>query len=363
VDFVNESKVPAGWTLGFERDGRELVVVATKVTFMIPTDGGDPLLAEEQAKLTEADLFTGEPGLSAPRYESDFAHRKPMCDVLINARAYAPDGRATRQMAVGARVGQMMKTFAVTGNRVWVSGLVRATATDPEPFVVMNVSYDNAFGGVDDSKKDPQNVKTYLENPVGRGYSYFKQQIDGQRLPNTEELRKPVENPSGHYRPMSFGPVGRSWQPRARFAGTYDQRWLDRRSPFWPDDFDYRYFQAAPADQQIPHPTGGEEVVLSNLTPNGHVKFGLPTLAMPVLFVPHRGRAEEVRSVIDTILIEPDLGRFMLTCRVSYPMRKSCFDLKRVVVGESLADWFRRERFRGKPYYKSLGELVKARRR
>ena len=25
---------------------------------------------------------------------------------------------------------------------------------------------------------------------------------------------------------MAFGPIGRAWQPRLKYAGTYDQKWL-----------------------------------------------------------------------------------------------------------------------------------------
>ena len=36
MDFVNKTGVQAGWTMGFDRDGRELVIVAIKATFTIP---------------------------------------------------------------------------------------------------------------------------------------------------------------------------------------------------------------------------------------------------------------------------------------------------------------------------------------
>ncbi len=115
----------------------------------------------------------------------------------------------------------------------------------------MPISYDNAFGGVDNTKDDPSSAVTFLDNPVGRGYWHFRDKIDGKALPNTEELDRRITEPNGSYRPMSLGAIGRSWRPRVNCAGTYDQQWVDNRAPFWPDDFDYRYFQAAPPDQQI----------------------------------------------------------------------------------------------------------------
>jgi hypothetical protein len=55
-----------------------------------------------------------------------------------------------------------------------------------------------------------------------------------------------VKKPDKFYRPMSFSPIGRGWQPRASFGGTYDQNWQDNIFPFLPPDFDVAFFQAAP---------------------------------------------------------------------------------------------------------------------
>jgi hypothetical protein len=362
MDLVNETKVAAGWTMGFARDGREVVVVAIKATFTIPRDGAEPELAEEQVPLIDADQFTGEPGLSAPVHECDYAHHRPKCDVLLNGSAYAPTGKVVRRTDVGIRVGPMVKQFAVVGNRVWRSGAMGIRASEPEPFSVMPISYDNAFGGVDRSRKDLDVVRTFLENPVGRGYSHYKENLDGKPLPNTEQLDRPVTDPAGRYTPMALGAIGRSWMPRAQYAGTYDQQWLDSQAPFWPDDFDYRYFQAAPADQQIPHPVGGEEVLLRNLTPDGDVRFRLPKQPMPVWFFPYGEKDIRMEGVLDTILIEPERGVFMLTWRAALPMRRSCFDIRQVIAGEMPVAMQRARKYGRKPYYKGLAELVRARR-
>jgi hypothetical protein len=119
MDFINETRSAAGWTMGFDRDGRELVIVAIKATFTIPGDGGEVQPADDQVPLVDADEFTGAPGLSAPRYECDYAHRKPACDVLLNGSAYAPPGKVVRRTTVSLRVGSLVRTFTVVGNRVW----------------------------------------------------------------------------------------------------------------------------------------------------------------------------------------------------------------------------------------------------
>ena len=349
--------------MGFDRDGRELIIVAVKATFTIPEPGAEPDLAEEQAPLTEADEFTGEPGRSAPLYETDYAHRKPCCDVILNGSAYAPAGKIAKRIPVALRVGAMAKQFAVVGDRLWRRGITGITPTEPEPFAVLPFSYNDAFGGLEVPGATSESaIATYMANPVGRGYSRSKSGIEGQRLPNTEEINRPVTDSNGSYRPMSFGVLGRNWSPRVSYVGTYDQEWLDNRAPFWPDDFDYRYFQSTPPDQQIPYPVGGEDVVLSNLTPDTEVRFRLPSLAVPVWCLPYRGADEKVEAVIDTLLIEPDAGRFMLTWRAVVPMLRSCFDLKQMIVGDMSKAWQRARRSRGKPYYRGLAELVNARR-
>jgi hypothetical protein len=335
MDFVNESKVEAGWTLGFQPDGRELLVVVVKAAYLIPENGEEPSLADEQVPLTEADEFTGEPGFSATLYETDYAHRKPFCDVLLNGSAYAPGGRPTDRVTVGLRVGLMNKSFNVVGDRAWDKNLLLVSPTHPRPFTQIPITYNRAYGGVDMDEGNPKKVETYLKNPVGVGYYPLtkRKALIGKSLPNTEKIGQPVKTNKGDYEPMSFSPIGRNFESRIPYVGTYDQNWLNHKAPFWPDDFDYRYFQSTPPDQQIPYPKRGEKVVLKNLTPQGITSFRLPKMSMPILFIPYRGEEQQLAPVVDTVLIEPDQGRFMLTWRTSLPLRRNCFELKRVVAG------------------------------
>jgi len=336
MNFVNETKFEADWTLGFEPDGRELLVVAIKATFQIPKNGDEPELAEEQVPLTEADEFTGEPGFSATLYETDYAHRKPFCDVLLNGSAYATGGKPTEHVTVRIQVGKIEKFFNVVGDRVWDRILFKMTPTLPVKFLRKKISYDVAYGGSDKDKKDPDKVKTYIKNPIGVGYYPISngKHLIGKALPNTEEPGKKVKSKNAKYLPMSFGPIGRNFASRVVYAGTYDQQWLDNIAPFWPYDFDYRYFQAAPPDQQMPYPKGGEQVVLKNLSPRRITSFRLPRMSMPILITPYRGKDQQLNPVIDTVIIEPDHGRFTLTWRTSLPLRRNCFEISQTVVGK-----------------------------
>ena len=288
-----------------------------------------------------ADTFTGEPGLSAPRNEADFAPRKNSCDVVLLGSAYAPQGRPATRFPVGMMVGAWQKVFTVVGDRAWRAGPI-ITASQPEPFTVKPISYDNAFGGVDDFHSDADRHSAYLPNPVGCGYHRLLEPylVDGTPLPNTEESAAPVTTPNGNYRPMAFGPVGRNFFPRCKFAGTYDQHWLDEIFPFLPADFDERYYQAAPIDQQLPLPVGKQEVTLLNVTPDGKRTFTLPQFEAPVHVFPRRGPREHLRAELDTIVIEPDDERLSLTWRVARPLKRDMFEISQVLVGAKDEAWW-----------------------
>ena len=337
MNFINETDLEAGWTIGRSVAGQELLVFVVKGTYVIPPRGEKASLAEEQAPLVEADEFTGEPSLSSVLYETDYSQHKPYCDVLFNGSAYAPEGQPRESVQVLLTVGAMTKSFTVCGDRHWQKLGLGMIVTSPEPFLKIPISYDNAFGGVDAS--DPDDIKAYLPNPVGRGFYAHRSSENYLPMPNTEEIGRPVKKTRGHYTPMALGPIGRSWPDRLKYTGTYDEAWTETRAPFWPEDFDERYFQAAPPDQQIPYPKGGESVVLQHLTPEGHTRFALPEKQMPILVVPHRGAAIELDAVIDTVVIEPDLGRFSMTWRASLPLRQSCFEIKEAVVDETKQEY------------------------
>jgi hypothetical protein len=183
--------------------------------------------------------------------------------------------------------------------------------------------------------------------------------VDGTPIPNTEEVNHPVKMPGSKYKPMAFGPIGRGWASRLKHAGTYDQDWIDNTFPFLPADFNEAYYQAAPEDQQIPYPKGGEEVVLVNLTPEGRTAFNLPSIEVPVVFFRNKGENHETLAVLDTVVIEPDKGIFTLTWRASLPLKKNIFEIPQVLAGKMSRGWWRAREL-GKTYYPSLAHLAKA---
>ena len=362
MDLLNATGMQAGYTMGMKPSGREMIVVAIKGTFEFPKNSADePILAEIQLPLIEADTCTGEPGFSAPIYEVDYSPTKLHCDVLLNGSAYAPDGKPVSKVQVGIKVGDLTKTFNVVGDRKWEAG-VSIKPGEPKVFEKMPISYDNAFGGVDRYLKNEKKHEAYMVNPVGKGFHAHlaNDLVDGTPMPNTEEVGYPIKFPSDKYKPMSFGPVARGWEPRYKFGGTYDDDWLENQFPFLPKDFNEEYFQSAPLDQQMPFPKGGEEVLLINVSPRkSRIEFILPKLNIPVTFFKKKGEDSKIQAEIDTIIFEPDFNLFTITWRANIDLKKNIFEIPQILVGNMTKAWWR-ARTMGKKYYPSIAHWVKA---
>jgi hypothetical protein len=131
MQLINATRMTAGYNMGLEVSGRELLVVVIKGTFVLPRPGEPVRLADEQLPLIMADTFTGEPGFSSPVYEIDFAPRKQACDVLLVGSAHAPEGKAVTRMRVRLQVGPMVKEAEVVGPRVWNASIASIGASEP----------------------------------------------------------------------------------------------------------------------------------------------------------------------------------------------------------------------------------------
>ena len=336
VELINNTALVAGFTLGMMPDGRESVVVVVKGSYSIPSNSSaTPVLLEEQLALQEADTFHGDPGFSSPLLEADFALIKQRCDITLIGTAHAPGDKPAQRVQTGFKVGTTSKLVDVLGDRHWIADANGISISQPASFLLRPFTYDIAFGGTDRAHEDTRLHDAYLPNPSGIGYHKALDQhlVDGTPAPSTEEPGKPVKHPHELLRPMSFGPVGRGWQPRVGYGGTYDDDWLDQRFPFLPDDFDLRYFQSSPADQQCHYLQGGEQVRLVNLTPSGRCQFQIPQLHVPVCFFKKKSQRVEKKAVIDTLVIEPDEGRFTLTWRTQIPLQRNLFEIPEILVG------------------------------
>lgn len=315
-----------GWVR--DRNGAEIWLVAVKATFDIKPDGSTEVPKEQPPVLRVPEYF-GEPGKSSLKYEADLVLTKMTTDILVLGHAYAPGGAPVSELDVGFRVGPVTKVLRVFGNRTWG----RLGPSSPEPFVMMPLVYERAFGGVDTQSDHPERDWEW-RNPVGTGFVVKKTHLAGRLLPNLEYQDKPMSSWDDRPPPAGFGPICCYWQPRVSFAGTYDDQWMQARHPLLPEDFDDRFFQCAPADQQAPaFLRGGEPVALHGLTRGGELRLSLPKihLGFETRFKDDSRQVHKMRT-LHTVILEPDFPRVSLVWHSALPCHFKVQKLKRTIV-------------------------------
>ncbi len=327
----NQTPFAADRTTTSDMEGALVWIVAVKATFDIAPDGSTAL-AEEQPPVCLAPEHIGKPGESSLRYDSDLVLTKPTTDVVLLGHAYAPQGKPAFQTDVTMMVANISKTLRVTGDRKWEQGVAGPKMTEVEPFLKMPITYERAYGGGEKPSPDVEKPQFERRNPVGTGYAKRLEGPAGQAVPNVEDPNALQSPTSLRTRPIGFGPIERHWLPRADFAGTYDEKWVDKRLPLLPRDFDDRFYQFAPPDQQTPqYLRGGEPVALVNLTPEGMLRFALPRIWLTFQtrfhdeIIDHHGN-------LHSVIIEPDAPRVSLVWHTSLPCHGKDTKLEETVV-------------------------------
>lgn len=357
----NTTGMHAGLALMADKDARDHCLVVIKGTF-VADESGTLRLANEQLPLTTSDEHYGDPASSPVRHECDFVLEKPRTDVLVVGKAVAPEGKPVSTLPVRLELPGRVKDVLVVGDRRWVRSLGELLPSTPIPFVEIPLTFDRAFGGSDDSR-GPDRVETETRNLVGVGFHPRRkaQAIEGQAVPNLERPGSPIRSARDKSEPIGFGVVGRSWEPRRRYAGTYDQRWRDHHAPFLPPDFDPSFNQCAPEDQQLPHLKGGELFRCVHMSARPVVSYVMPRPSWPVRF--RTIAADSLREArLDTVILEPHRSRAQLVWRCSLPVGKKPSDLREVLVGEPEQTGHVGNR-RGKPAFRNLDDAVQSLRR
>jgi hypothetical protein len=314
-----------------DEEARPCIVPVIKATYHISGSGGLSL-AEAQIPVNFAGEFWGDPDRSSYKYEPETAFAKVATDVVLIGHAHAPRA-GTRELDVVLHVGKLQKTVHVLGDRTWVQGLSGKSITAPRPFDRIPLTYERAFGGFDTSTpgKDSERPSFEPRNPVGVGFRGKHGRFeDGLPLPNLEDPRKPIKSFGDAPAPVGFGFVSPHWQPRAGFAGTYDERWSRERMPRLPLDFNRKFFSAAPADQVIAgYLRGDEDIVVVNASSTGRISFRLPAVSAPRCVadvVDHDDQSVETK--LDTVIINTDEDVVLLLWRPDTPMHGGPHDLR-----------------------------------
>jgi hypothetical protein len=314
--------------------GESLLTVIVKGTFAF--DQGHSELADRQLPIAYGDAYRD--GSDGVYYESDIVPFKKRTDIVLDAVAFAPDEAPAETVPVTVKVGSKERRLIVFGERFWNHAGVLSRGyvmTAAKPFVRRSISYEDAFGGIDE-----ESGAFCVENLAGKGmYSRKpKQNLAGKPLPCIEDPRDLIRNVGDRPRPVGLGFYSRSWQPRAGYAGTYDRAWREGRCPLPPRDFDPLFYNGAHPDLQMDGCLKGDEpVFLQNLTPEGETAFQLPGIRFFCRIErrgDNRGGKEKTHSMNpDTLFIETERQRYCIVWRAAVEVEDpSAVEVERVTI-------------------------------
>jgi uncharacterized protein YjbI with pentapeptide repeats len=283
-----------------------------KGSFSLRPDGEVEKLPEDDHPHLDGDAPWDDDPARGLRRASDFAPFKPGTDLLVAAHCYTPGRRPEPSVPVSFSVGGFRKTALIVGDRMMLRDVSGPILTDPVPFRSMSLDWSRAYGG-----------PSFPRNPLGRGADE-NAVIDGRvvRLaPNIQSLDRRGAESLHTLAPVGFGPLSPEWPQRFSRIGTFDASWLAERWPWYPADFDWRYFNAAPPDQYLDgiYLKGDEPLEFVNLHPE-HAVLRSRLAGVRVRCFYRRRRGTELDFVevplrLDTLFADLDVGQVHLTWR------------------------------------------------
>lgn len=316
---INRTPFGVAWIPWKIRPPVPSTTVIVKGTFEL-RPGTAAVPASTQEPLSGDDPPPDDP--SKPlRYPSDFAPLKLRADWLVSGRAFAPGGKLAPAVGASVRVGRATKSVTILGDRVWKG----AGASDPKPFLHMSLGYDRAFGGLG-----------YSENPLGMGFADL-------RVPNIVAPHQLSPEPGDKTPPAGFGPIPLTWPPRKSKTGTYDTSWLKERWPWFPEDFDWSFFNVAPPDQQLEgYLAGDESLVFENLHPTrARYESGLPGIRIRCFHAEGASpwlRSREIPMNLDTLWVEVETEKAILVWRGLLDLAEPTPNDRLLIVSELLCE-------------------------
>ncbi len=249
----------------FQRDehGDEVWVVSAKRVWSVLDNDW---LVPELVEIYDDPQYAGEPGFSALIHDSEFSIFKANTDVIVAGRARAYAKRPVTAMECRLLIdGHIDKTLQVFGPRSWVEHGGAVTVSSAQSFIERDIDYSHAIGGDDE------------RNRIGGGVASSNKRLLEQTVPSIFYAKEDWSATANKVRVAGFGPIPPFFKQRYQLAGTFDEQWLENRRPLLPVDFDRRYYQSAPLDQQCKgYLVGGERLMLSGFNHDDILAFRLP---------------------------------------------------------------------------------------
>lgn len=256
----------------------------------------------EEPEGVSGDVYVDDDLAKALLYPSDFVPKKARVDVVLLGTAHAPGKAPLPQLDVGLRLGPIAKTLRIFGKRPWKQGLLGRSPGGPaELFALQPLGYEFAIGGTGSKL-----------NPVGMG-------LEGDEMPRIEDPKSLLTKPRADA-PPGFGPIPLAWPQRFDHVGSYRGNYVKERWPWFPTDFDFAAFNAAPRDQQIEGALkGDEEIVLENLHPeHSTYRSRLPGLRLRMFAKVRQADVFQLREIpvrLDTVWIDMSKEKLVLVWR------------------------------------------------
>jgi len=348
MKISNPRLFPTALAFGKRSSKDAFLAFIVKGTFGIGARNSVAQEAPQQLPILKADepYDTKNPG-GLLRFESDLVAFKPRADIVLVGNAYAPGGRGAKSVEVKVQVGRTLKIMAIFGDRVWSFPSADQSAplqVGPAEFVKMPLTYDRAFGGIDEhaqvSAKTPRFRPWFDRNFFGRGFIGARTvaSIHKKPLPNIEDPTWLIRTWDSFPPPTGCGFYPRNSMPRSSYLGTMDEKWKKQRAPEQPEDFCFGFFNGAHPELQVQgYLIGNEAVELTNvIAGNERAAFLLPGLR-PVLTVlqevsPSGGapgtellqdgktRCYKIVPNLDTLVFIPDEEIFYQVWRAVIPI-------------------------------------------
>lgn len=217
------------------------VTVIAKATFAFAAEA--PATRVEPQAIFAKDVHHGRSAVRSIRFASDRVPYLTRAEIFLAGHAYAPSSGPVEEMRV--RLGVFDGTRPVLDKTL----LVRENGG----FQKIPLVYERAFGG-----------PGCADNPFGVGA------VSGLGEPN-------IVDPQQEQCPAGFTPLGQGLPARKALLGKMPRKVLESPLIELPDDFDWRYFQAAPPGQQVDFLRGNEWIAIYGVHPSrSRVRTRLP---------------------------------------------------------------------------------------
>ena len=139
------------------------------------------------------------------------------------------------------------------------------------------------------------------------------------------------------------------WTPRHNKVGTYDDKWLNERWPWFPDDLNPEFFNTAPEDQCLEvFFKGGEAIEIQNMHPYMQIiDSHIPSLRVRCFVTqmkkpgapPEGDMFREVTTKVDTLWLFPEVLRGVIMYRGSMEVQDDEFaDIRRIFLASEDPD-------------------------